>query len=334
MKIIIVLLLTTTFMCPLFALDTNEPAVKFLQSLDAPLRQKVQMPFDDPSKTTWHFFPGSMVPRAGIQLKELNAKQKELLQALLQSFLSETGYTKTMQIVQLENILLEAFGDPVMRDAEKYFVAFYGNPEADKLWAWSFEGHHLSLNFTVHEGVATIVPRFMGASPATILSGKRKGERTLAKEEDLGLQLINAFSDEQRKVAIFQQQPFAEIVTSNATTVAALQPVGISFKALNESQKLIFLSLLDEYLSAMPRAQADKRMENIKKEELDELRFGWAGATVSGKGHYYRIQGKSFLVEFDNTQGNANHIHSVWRDFDGDFGRDLIREHYLNDHRH
>ncbi|MCX2743772.1 DUF3500 domain-containing protein [Mangrovivirga sp. M17] len=333
-KKFIIALLTTVSLILLFSHSDDNPAVKFLNSLNQNQRDKAQLPFDDTSRTFWHFIPGSRFPRPGIQLNEINTSQKELVNELLQSFLSETGYLKTKKIIALENVLLEITGDSVKRDPGKYFVAFYGNPEIDSLWAWSFEGHHLSLNFTVLNGKTIIAPRFIGASPATIPSGTRKGERTLDKEEDLGLELINSFTGEQRKLAIFKQKPFSNIVTGNSIEVDPLAPVGIKFEEMNHDQQLVFLTLLNEYLSTIPAIQAEKRMENIKKEEMDEVRFAWAGATVSGEGHYYRIQGKSFLIEFDNTQSNANHIHTVWRDFNGDFGRDLIREHYKYSKHH
>jgi hypothetical protein len=183
-------------------------------------------------------------------------------------------------------------------------------------------------------GVASIAPRFLGANPAMILSGTRKGERILEKEEDLGFSLINSMNAEQKATAIFKQKAFNDIVTKNAAEVEPLENVGIKFEKLDQSQQLIFLNIIDEYLSTIPKELAFEKMENIKNEEVNELRFAWAGATKPGIGHYYRIQGKSFLLEFDNTQGNANHIHTVWRDFDGDFGRDLIREHYKNSEHH
>lgn len=333
-KIAIIILFITASTVLAFNVLEDGPAVKFLNSLNQKQRKKAQLPFNDTSRSVWHFIPGSMFPRAGIQLNEINSSQKELMNELLHSFLSEVGYTKAKKIMDLENVLLEITGDTVMRDPEKYFIAFYGNPEIDSLWAWSFEGHHLSLNFTVHNGMASIAPRFIGASPATILSGARKGERTLVKEEDLGLELINALTDEQKELTIFQQKPFFEIVTANSIEVGPLEPVGIRFKELNQDQQLTFLNLLNVYLSTIPAKQAETRIESIKNEEMDEIRFGWAGATVSGEGHYYRIQGKSFLIEFDNTQRNANHIHTVWRDFHGDFGKDLIREHYKHSNHH
>ncbi len=333
-KISIIALLVSVFIFLAFAALNKAPAVKFLNALNQDQRDTAQLPFDDISKSKWHFIPGSMWPRGGIQLAELDHNQKKLIHNLLQTSLSESGYTKTVKIIALENVLLELTKDSVMRDPDKYFVAFYGNPEKDKLWAWSFEGHHISLNFTILNGITMIAPRFFGAAPATVPRGIKKGERTLAKEEDLGLELINALSVEQRGVAIFQKTPFIDIITMNSIGVQLLNPVGIKFEELNSSQQVLFTKLIDEYLSTIPIEQAKKKMTNIKNEELDALRFGWAGATTSGEGHYYRIQGASFLIEYDNTQNNANHIHTVWRDFENDFGRDLIREHYKNAEHH
>lgn len=330
------LLFPVLIVCILLAFQPFEetPAIKFLNALNKEQRAKAQFLFDDTSKTFWHYFPASMTPRAGIQLMELNTTQKQLFNAVLQSFLSETGYIKTQKIIDLENILLEATGDSIMRHPEKYAIAFYGNPETDSLWAWSFEGHHISLNFTVLNGKISAAPRFFGANPATILSGKRQGERTLDREEDLGFQLIHSLTDEEKKLAIFQDRSPYDIATGNAPEVKPLSPIGISFGDLNDDQQIIFLKLINEYLSSLPAEQSRNRLALIQEEDLNAIRFAWAGATELGKGHYYRIQGKSFLIEFDNTQDNANHIHSVWRDFEGDFGRDLIKEHYKNADHH
>ena len=179
-----------------------------------------------------------------------------------------------------------------------------------------------------------MAPRFLGSNPATIPSGSRKGERTLDKEEDLGFKLINSLSLKQSKIAIIQERAFSGIITSNSVKVDPLKSVGITYAELNASQQLVFLKLLDEYLSIVPEKEAKKRMEKLKNEEMNEIRFVWAGGKQQGEGHYYRIQGKSFLIEFDNTQDNANHIHTVWRDFNGDFGRDLIKEHYEDSHHY
>lgn len=317
-----------------FKADETDHANKFLNSLNQEQLSKTQFTFDNGSKYDWHYLPASMYPRDGIALNQLNGEQKKMLFELLHSSLSETGYAKTQQIINLEDILAEIEGDKVMRDPEKYYTAFYGNPAKDSLWSWSFQGHHISLNFTVLNGETSIAPRFFGANPAIVKEGSRKGERTLAKEDDLGLELINSCSQEQKQKAVFLHNAFNDIVTTNSADVGPLKTVGIKLNELNDSQQTILLHLIDEYLATMPDDLAAKRMEKLKKEETAEIRFGWAGATKPGEGHYYRIQGKTFLIEFDNTQNNANHIHSVWRDFDGDFGRDLIREHYQSSEHH
>ncbi|WP_296700436.1 DUF3500 domain-containing protein [Algoriphagus sp.] len=333
-KLILASLVIFTIIFLSFSFFENNSAISFLDSMSQDQKDKTMFPFDDLTKTKWHYVPSSMFPRAGISLAELNDSQHNLFQKLLQSSLSETGFEKANRIIDLENVLREISGDTVMRDPGKYFIAFYGNPKKDSLWAWSFEGHHISLNFTILNNVQSIAPRFFGANPAIIPSGPRKGERTLENEEEFGFQLINSLNQEQKAKAIFQESSINEIVTRNSIDVNPLSPVGIRFDELNSNQQKVFLNLLDEYLNTMPKELASARLKNIQNEELGEIRFGWAGATQIGEGHYYRVQGKSFLIEFDNTQTNANHIHTVWRDFDGDFGKDLIKEHYMNSDHH
>ncbi|WP_420602209.1 DUF3500 domain-containing protein [Flagellimonas sp.] len=306
----------------------QSPMTDFLNSLNQKQLNQAVLPFNDTSRESWHFFPASMLDKKGIQLGELNPSQKDFFHNMLKSHLSQSGYQKTLKIIDLENVLLELEGNANMRDAEKYYIAFYGNPKSEHVWGWSFEGHHLSLNFTVVGNHISFAPRFMGAAPATIKHGKRKGQRVLVQEQDLGLELINLLTPDQRPSAVFRQVAFREIVTFVESTVKPLEAVGINAKDLDVQQQKLLWKLIYEYISAMPEDLAKKRMENVKKEQPSNIHFGWAGATSSGKPHYYRIQGKTFLIEFDNTQSNANHIHSVWRDFDGDFGRDLIREHY------
>jgi hypothetical protein len=306
----------------------------FIDSLDQKQRSLAALPFEDAGRETWHYLPAASWARPGISLGDLSLEQKILLFDILKAHLSETGYAKSLRIIGLEDVLAEASGNKDFRDSKKYYVAFYGNPETDALWAWSFEGHHLSLNFTISEGKTAMTPRFLGANPATIKAGTRKGERTLAKEQDLGLELIHSMNMDQQAKAVFRAEAFPEIVTTHESRVEPLQAVGISYAELKEPQRTLLMSLIHEYLATMPNELAQQRMASLAREEIDEIRFGWAGATAAGKGHYYRIQGKSFLIEYDNTQNKANHIHTVWRDFDGDFGRDLIKEHYASGHTH
>lgn len=312
----------------------DNPVLEFLDALTDEQLKKVNLPFDNMFREAWHFLPSTMTPRAGLKLKALNEKQKEKFNRMLQQYLSATGYSKTQKVIDLENVLAEIDGNTHMRDPEKYHISIYGDPRKDKLWAWSFEGHHLSLNFTISNGQIAASPRFFGASPATIKTGKRKGERTLDQEEDLAYELLNELSAEQKEVAIFQSAPFLDIVTTNASEVKPLSPVGIKAEALSAQQKDKLQNLINVYLNSLPDKLAKERRAKIQKEEFDEIQFGWAGGTQKGEAHYYRIQGKSFLIELDNTLNGANHIHTVWRDFDGDFGRDLIREHYHNSPHH
>lgn len=322
------LILTMSLVAVAFTYSSKSSVTNFLASLDQEQLDKVQMPFDHTSRDIWHFLPGKMWPRKGIWLKELNQQQKELAFVLLKDHLSEAGFKKILGIIDLENVLVEMGEDREFRDPDKYFIAIYGDPLQDDLWAWSFEGHHLSLNFTISDKNVSMTPRFIGANPATILVGKRKGERPLEAEEDIAFELLNSMDSNQRVKTIFSNRSYFEIVTSNATEVGPLRAVGIKFSELKKNQQDHLIKLIQVYLSTMPYDIAAKRMAAIEREKLSEIRFAWAGATELGKGHYYRIQGKSFLVEFDNTINNANHIHTVWRDFDGDFGRDVIREHY------
>lgn len=312
----------------------DNPTTTFLDSLDKKQLEKISHPFDDLSRNTWHYLPGKMWWRAGLKLKELTNKQAALFSEMLKSFLSSTGYTKVRKIIELENVLAEIENNADFRDSEYYTIAIYGKPRTDKQWSWSIEGHHLSLNFTIVDDEISATPRFLGASPATIKVGERKGERVLGNEEDFAFELLFALSESQKQEAIFQNVSFFDIVTTNATEVGPLKPVGIPTNKLTNEQKSILKKLIKEYLNSLPKAIASERERRINKEEFRNIRFGWAGAMEKGKAHYYRIQGKSFLIEFDNTQNDANHIHTVWRDFDGDFGKDILKEHYQNSDHH
>ena len=307
----------------------NDCVMEFLESLNKKQRISAQMKFEDISREQWHYFPASLWTRKGVQLGALNAKQRTLLFQVLQVYLSKSGYDKTTKIIELEGILADIEGNANRRDADKYYAAFYGNPKKDSLWAWSFEGHHLSLNFTILHDEVVASPRFLGANPAIIPFGERKGEQTLVVEENLGLELINSLSKEQQQKAFFKKTSY-DIETSNLSYVNPLTTVGIETWALTDDQLKMLWELIAAYLSTIREDLVKKRMNIIKKEEQQSIKFGWSGAIQKGQPHYYRIQGKSFLIEFDNTQNSGNHIHTVWRDF----GRDLIKEHVKNSYHH
>lgn len=317
-----------------FKENIKTPVVEFLDSLNDEQLKIVNHSFDDSNRTTWHFLPAKSFPREGISLKQLNDKQKKIFSKMLQTFISKSGYVKTQKIIDLENVLAIIDKDPDYRDPEKYHISIYGNPVVDSLWAWSFEGHHISLNFTILDNTLISTPRFFGANPATIPIGERKGERTLIEEEDMAYALMGSLTPKQQQQAIFRYDAFPEIISVNSSEVSPLDPVGIPANELNDAQQVILKNLIHVYLSAQVESIAKEREQKIHDEEFGDITFGWAGTLDRKDGHYYRIQGKTFLIEFDNTQTNVNHIHTVWRDFNGDFGRDLIKEHYHNANHH
>jgi hypothetical protein len=314
-------------------LRKNDTASEFLESLNDSQRAAAQYEFKDEQRFRWHYLPAVSFERPGISLTKLDDQQKKLVFELLKNNLSKSGYDKTLRIIDLENVLAEIEGDANRRDPEKYHIAIYGDPAEDH-WGWAFQGHHVALNFTIIGDHVSFVPRFLGSNPAMIKSGPRKGERTLKREEDLGFDMINGLSDAQKVKAIIGDYVFGDIASTNAPEFSPLEPYGIKMGELNSGQKGTLMNLIKEYLALMPNDQAAHRLERLRKEDMDEIRFAYAGAFKLGANHYYRVQGKTFLIEFENSQNNANHIHSVWRDFDGDFGRDMIREHYRNSPHH
>lgn len=318
-----------------------ETALNLINSLSEENKQAACYALKDSNSTKWHYLPWSSYERPGIPLKILTATQKENVNQLLQFFLSKKGYEKTQAIIALEDILSVIENNPTKRDKEQYYLSFYGEPSPEAPWAFHFQGHHVSLNFTVIKDKVAYTPRFFGANPAKVLSGPQKGLRVLKAEEDLAFELVNGLTANQKQKAVFEDKSFWDIQSTNlpdvSSSIPALESImgkGLPLKEMNVEQQTLLLNLIGEYISAVPENVAKERMETIKKEEMDNIAFGWTGATEPGTGHYYFIKGKAFLIEFDNTQNNANHIHTVWRDYDGDWGKDMIRDHYKNSDHH
>jgi hypothetical protein len=247
--------------------------------------------------------------------------------ALVRSGLSAAGYRRAEDVIRLEGVLREIQGS--FRDPALYYFSVFGEPSLERPWGWRLEGHHLSLNYTVVDGSGVAhTPSFFGANPATVRSGPLTGLRALGPEEDLARELLKSLDPAQRKRAILADRAPADIVTGDEKRVDPLAPAGIRAAELTEAQRAILVRLLDEYLARMPEDVAAARRAAIVRDGIPDVAFAWAGGVEPGQGHYYRIQGASFVVEYDNTQNGANHVHTVWRDFHGDFGRDLLREHY------
>lgn len=304
--------------------DMATAASAFLAGLSPELRAKAVFQMDDAERVNFHFVPRA---RKGVSLKELNDASKARVHALLKTGLGQRGYLAATTIIDLENVL-RAMEMRDMRDPELYFVSVFGTPGGNAPWGWRFEGHHLSLNFTIAEGrTVAWAPAFFGANPALVREGPMKGTRPLADVEDIARSLISGLDAEQRKVAIFTNTAPRDIVTAAEPQVKALDPVGIAVRDLRPNQREMLQRLINAYLERMADPIATPRRQALMKAGLDHVRFAWAGVIEPGGPHYYRIQGTTFLIEYDNVQNDSNHIHSVWRDFDGDFGRDLLREH-------
>jgi Protein of unknown function (DUF3500) len=302
-----------------------QAANEVLASLPPELQQQATLPFDSNERFNWTYVPKK---RQGLVLKHMDDTQRAKTHALLRTALSTAGYQKATNIIALESVLRVMEGAE-HRDPELYYLSLFGTPAEHGHWGWRFEGHHLSLNFTMVDGkLLATAPNFWGANPAKIPIGEKKGFRTLAKEEDLARALFRSLSKQQKSVTRVNQQAYKEILTKTKATVTALEPLGILYKDLSTAQQRLLMSLLDEYITNMPADIAKKRKDAILASDLEHLAFAWAGSEHISQKHYYRIQGQSFLVEYDNFQTNANHIHTVWRDFEGDFGRNLLAEHY------
>ena len=308
--------------------DMLQAANAFLASLEPEQRSKALFEFEDAERVNWHFVPRS---RRGLPLKEMSAEQRGLANGILRAGLSRRGYLTASQIIELELVLREMGENPRVRDPELYYFSIFGTPSPSAPWGFRAEGHHLSLNFTlVRDTLIATTPAFFGANPAEVRSGSRRGLRPLAEEEDIGRELVLSLDERQLDDAVIAARAPSDIVTGNAARVEALSPAGIRVTELRPEQSAILVRLLEVYLGRMAEPLAARRRAALEQTDFGQVTFAWAGSTRPGEAHYYRIQGPSFLVEYDNTQNGANHIHTVWRDFAGDFGRDLLREHYRN----
>jgi hypothetical protein len=318
----------------------NEEMVRavqaFLGSLTPEQRQKATYPFEDEERFNWNFVP---IERNGVPLKEMNESQRQLAMAVLQTALSEQGYGKAKAIMELEVVLKALENLPPeneRRDPEKYYFTVFGQPSEQDPWGWRVEGHHLSLNFSSLTGaVVAETPAFMGSNPAIVPDGPQKGKQILKEEAALGFALVNSFTPEQLQKALIAEVAPNEIVTSNSRKAMIERPEGILYPEMTAEQQRLFNQLLEVYLHKYKKEIAQSLRAKVEEAGMDNMRFAWAGSREEeiGKAHYYRIHNPVLLIEYDNSQNNANHAHTVVRDLKNDFGEDALREHYER-HQH
>ncbi len=313
-----------------------EIAGSFLAALTPEQRQKATFEFASEERENWHFIPRE---RKGLPMKEMTPQQRLLAHALLNTGLSFRGAAKAVTIMSLEEVLYQIEGADESkraatrekRDPEKYFVSIFGTPTSKGVWGWRIEGHHLALNFTLKDGqLLRASPAFMGTNPGEIRDGALKGLRVLGVEEELGRQLVKSLDENQWKKVVVADVAPKEMITAAEHKVNPLSPAGLPEADMTPAQKEMLHRLISEYLERMRPEIAAETLAEIKKN--GEVHFAWAGGKERGEPHYYRVQGKTFLIEYDNTQNDANHVHSVYRSFDGDFGHDILGQHLKQAH--
>lgn len=307
----------------------------FLSKLDDKTKAKAVFSLDNAERYNFYFVPHEK--REGACFKFLTIEQRQAALSLLNTSLSEVGYKKATEIMALEKILKQIeqrVPDDNYRDPLNYYFVFFGMPSEQKPWAWRVEGHHFAVNFAIDKGgIISSTPSFFGSNPGVIPIGEEKGKQILKQETELGFSLINSLTADQKEKAIIAKTAFPEIITGNKRKAELLSPTGISYTRLTKEQQSIFKQLLDVYVNNYALGFSKTLMAKIKKAGLENLAFAWAGSLTSGAGHYYRIQGPMLLIEYDNTQNNANHVHTTVRDLNNDFAEDILREHYQKEHQ-
>lgn len=318
------------------ATDDMQASVQaFLQTLTPEQRKVATYGFDDEERFNWHFIPRE---RKGLPLKQMTTSQREVAMAIIKTGLSQSGYTKVTDIMDMENVLRVIENRPpndTRRDPENYSFTVFGDPANNSQpWGWRVEGHHLSLNFSSMTGkVMSMTPFFMGSNPGEVrIDVPQKGKQILRQETELAFALLKSMTPEQLKKVSIAPVAYLEMVTSNSRKASLERMDGLPMGEMTAEQKTLFMNLLQVYLSNYRITLAKQQMGRIDKAGLENLRFAWAGDLTpelgEGKGWYYRIHGPMLLIEYDNAQNNANHIHTVVRDLTNDWGEDLLQAHY------
>lgn len=304
-----------------------EAATTFLKSLDENQLKTAQYSFEDAERKNWNFVP---MERKGLSLKAMKPHQQALAMGFLNSALSHRGFNKAVNIMALEQILHEMENGNPKRDPSMYHFLIFGEPSTTKTWGWRFEGHHLSMSMTLVDGHRIApTPVFLGTNPAKVKQGVHEGLRVLHAEEDLARAFLHELDDEQRKVAVLQTEVPADVINLPSRTKAeALEPKGLPVARMTNEQRSSLWKVIREYVENYRPELAEEDLNKIRSQGFHLVHFAWIGSDQPGQPHYYRIQGPTFILEYDNTQNDANHVHVLWRDFENDFGADLLKEHY------
>jgi hypothetical protein len=323
-------------------------AVSLYKSFDAAQRIQGARDFNDSVRTTWNNLPVGLRPRAGVSIGHMTDDQRKLVHRILSASLSSQGYLKATGIMHLDELLNRYFDSLLYKKAindpfyvqfkwspKNYYFAFFGSPE-DSIWGFKLEGHHLSVNFTFAPKQLSVTPFFVGTDPAEYDNSEYAGYRVLGQEEDLGIKLIHLLSPDQQKKAIKTSAVPGDIITAAESGRRLVENWGITGAEMNNEQKIVLQYIIREYVFNLEYEKATDEYNKILKAGIDKVYFGWIGATDEMKPHYFVLNGPTFLIEFDNNGGprnGANHIHTIWREKGKEYGGDVLREHYLKEHK-
>ena len=324
--------MATVISQPQAATQMAAAARSFLESLSEPQKAKATFEYMDGERMYWYYPP---INRHGLALRDMDQNQRGLAMSLLETGLTPRSFEQAKQIMEHEDVLgpLEKEMGMVtfVRDTELYYFTVFGEPGPDAPWGWRTEGHHVSLHFSIWgDNIISVTPFFFGANPAEVRKGPKTSLRILGDREDTAFQLMNSLDQSQLERAVIYDEAPLDILTYNSTKVSfPFRPQGLPGNAMTGSQKESLLSLITEYVGQVRTDLAEQKLAAIRNEGLDHFHLAWAGPVSKNDAHYYRIHGGNFVVEFDNRQDGANHIHSVWRDIENDFAADVLREHLL-----
>ncbi|MCA9035603.1 MAG: DUF3500 domain-containing protein [Planctomycetaceae bacterium] len=300
----------------------QEAATRLLESLDYSQKAKIQYSYDSEERLNWHFIPRE---RNGVSLRELNGATRSAADSLVSSGLSAAGYAKTLQVRSLEEVLYLFEGGEEdyrreRRHPHKYFITIFGTPTSKGIWGWRFEGHHLSLNFSIREGqIVSSTPEFFGANPGLIDAGPGRSLRVLGRREDIAREILKACTSEQHKLMFIDAKAPDDIRGGGVAQPVVTEAVGLRFADMSVEQQGLLKQLIGEYLTAMPATVVRERMKAINDHGMDDITIAWWGGSELNQPHHYVVQGASFIIEYNNTQNEANHVHAIWRNTGGDF---------------
>jgi hypothetical protein len=319
------------------AADEIRRAVEaWLSLLDGEQRRLAVLPFGSEERPVWAYTPGT---REGLAIGAMTTELRQAAEAILSAALSPRGAAEARAVIALESVLGELERDAgragwIRRDPELYWFAVFGDVDDRGPWSWRVGGHHIAIQQTVADGrVVSSTPSFLGANPAVVPSGPAVGTRTLPGEEALARALLASLRPGQRRVAIVDDQAPADIISGNSPRADLRSiPTGIRYEDLDGSQGAAMERLIRHYIDRVRGEVADAAWRRIDEDGLSDVTFAWAGPDEPGRGHYYALRGRRFLIEYDNTQNGANHIHAVWRDAEGDWGDDVLADHVAVHH--